>query len=251
MHYYPHHIGDYQRDTAHLSVTEHGVYRLLLDHYYATERPLPTDFNTLCRIIRATSKSERDAVSVVTMEFFRPTAEGFTHKRVLAEIAEYARLKERNKANGQKGGRPKTQGKQETQKKPSGLSAGSSSVGENGTQTEANQYPIANSHSTPSNEGVHTRAKSKGTREDVVAYCQGEGLTPDDGEWFFDKAEGCGWKNNGKAIVDWRATVRAWKRSKYFPSQKGGMNGFHRPKHAAYNPKTATEGLTQEQILEF
>lgn len=141
MHYYPHHIGDYQRDTAHLSVTEHGVYRLLLDHCYATERPLPADHGTLCRIIRANSKSERDAIATVTAQFFQATPDGLTHKRVAEEITEYARLKERNRTNGQKGGKPKKGKPPPTHSKPSGLADGSGSL----TQTKANQEPIANS----------------------------------------------------------------------------------------------------------
>ena len=61
MHYYSHYIGDYQRDTAHLTLLEHGVYRQLLDHYYATEKPLPSDLPSLFRITRAQRKAERQA----------------------------------------------------------------------------------------------------------------------------------------------------------------------------------------------
>lgn len=65
--------------------------------------------------------------------------------------------------------------------------------------------------------------KAKGALEAVVAYCVSRGLPESDGQWFFDKAEGCGWKNGGKAIVDWRATVRSWSFGNYFPSQKLAM----------------------------
>jgi Protein of unknown function (DUF1376) len=40
MYYYQHHIGDYRKDTSHLSLIEHGIYRQLLDLYYITEKPL-------------------------------------------------------------------------------------------------------------------------------------------------------------------------------------------------------------------
>ena len=38
MNYYERHLGDYARDTGHLSMLEHGAYSLLLDRYYATRR---------------------------------------------------------------------------------------------------------------------------------------------------------------------------------------------------------------------
>ena len=38
-----HHLGDYAKDTAHLSMLETGAYRLLLDRYYGTEQGIPAD----------------------------------------------------------------------------------------------------------------------------------------------------------------------------------------------------------------
>ena len=91
MHHYPLHIGDYNRDTGHLSVVEHGVYRLLMDAYYVTERPLPADLNALCRLVRAMTKPERDAVGSVAKQFFAEVDGVLRHKRIDAEIAELQR----------------------------------------------------------------------------------------------------------------------------------------------------------------
>ena len=41
MNYYQRHIGDYARDTGHLSLLEHGVYMVLLDYHYASEAGIP------------------------------------------------------------------------------------------------------------------------------------------------------------------------------------------------------------------
>ncbi len=71
-------------------------------------------------------------------------------------------------------------------------------------------------------------AKARGSKAEVESYCVTIGLPSSDGTWFFDKAEGCGWKNNGKAIVDWKATCRAWKGASVFPSQKV-QRGVNRP----------------------
>lgn len=68
MKYYRHHLGDYAKDTRHLSMMEHGAYRLLLDYYYATESPIP---DNLCeRIANARTPTERKAVRSVLNQFF-------------------------------------------------------------------------------------------------------------------------------------------------------------------------------------
>ena len=63
-------VGDFQRDTGHLTCTEIGVYDRLLDHYYATETPLPGDSESCARIARAMTKDERKAVESVLKQFF-------------------------------------------------------------------------------------------------------------------------------------------------------------------------------------
>lgn len=70
MQYYRHYIGDFSRKTAHLSITENGAYRKLLDHYYALEKPLPASLDALCRIVGAQTDMERQAVKSVADAFF-------------------------------------------------------------------------------------------------------------------------------------------------------------------------------------
>jgi uncharacterized protein YdaU (DUF1376 family) len=89
MHYYSHHVGDYHRDTAHLSILEHGVYRLLMDSYYSTEHPLPADHAVLCRIVRAVSKAEREAVLMVSSTFFINDGGMLKHNRIERELEAY------------------------------------------------------------------------------------------------------------------------------------------------------------------
>ena len=57
-------------------------------------------------------------------------------------------------------------------------------------------------------------------KEECVAYILSLSLEERDAEWFWDKNIGCGWKNAGRPIMDWKATCRAWSKAKYFPSQK-------------------------------
>jgi hypothetical protein len=72
MNFYKHFVGDYARATGHLSVIEHGAYRLMLDHYYGAGRPLPANRKALYRLIRAETEVERRAVDSICVQFWRP-----------------------------------------------------------------------------------------------------------------------------------------------------------------------------------
>ena len=91
MNYYERHLGDYSKDTAHLSMIEHGAYGLLLDRYYSTERAIPAD--QAYRIARAQKKEEKNAVDVVLQEFFYLSDDGWKNKRCDEEIEKYSKKK--------------------------------------------------------------------------------------------------------------------------------------------------------------
>lgn len=96
MNFFKLYIGDYQRDTAHLSVTEHGAYLLMLQHYYATEKPLPTG-KALHRMLRAQDKAEREAIDAVAAQFWRETEQGLVNDRADAEITKAGAQAETNR----------------------------------------------------------------------------------------------------------------------------------------------------------
>lgn len=99
MNYYEHHLGDYMRDTAHLSLLEDGAYRRLLDAYYVRERPLPVDLRDCCKLARAVSKAERDAVAYVLREFFVLTDDGHRQQRADAEIERFRTKSDKARAS--------------------------------------------------------------------------------------------------------------------------------------------------------
>lgn len=101
MNYYPFHIGDYVSATRHLSWEEDAAYRRLLDTYYTTEKPLPADLRQVCRLVLATTDSQRAAVEIVLGEFFQLTATGWISERAEREIAamQDKQQKQRAKAN--------------------------------------------------------------------------------------------------------------------------------------------------------
>lgn len=140
MNYWERHIGDYARDTAHLSMLEHGAYTLLLDRYYATEKPIPAD--QVHRLARARTRDEKAAVDAVLDEFFSLIDGEWHHNRADREIEKAAGRITAAKENGKKGGRPRKPN--ETKEKPSGFSLGSVSE----TQTKAHQTPDTTNHNT-------------------------------------------------------------------------------------------------------
>ncbi len=101
VNYYEHHLGDYLRDTAHLSMLEDAAYRRLLDAYYIREAPLPTDFRECCKLARAASKAEREAVAYVLREFFDESADGYRQSRADAEIARFQDKQRKASASAQ------------------------------------------------------------------------------------------------------------------------------------------------------
>lgn len=84
--YMPFYTGDYYRDTRHLSMLQHGAYRLLLDHCWDQRGPLPLDQDKCFRICGAVSKEEQDAVRSIIGEFFVRMDDGHYNRRLQAEI---------------------------------------------------------------------------------------------------------------------------------------------------------------------
>jgi len=87
VNHYPRHIGDYLKDTSHLSLLEHGAYARLLDVYYTREGAIPSD--QTARLVGARTKEERAAVDSVLAEFFVMESDGWHQKRADEEIAAY------------------------------------------------------------------------------------------------------------------------------------------------------------------
>lgn len=108
MNYYERYCGDYQRDTAHLSLAEHGAYTMLLDTYFSVEKPLPEDISSLYRVCRAMTRLEQQAVKSVAEQFFPVSGgDGLRHnRRADREIAKARPKIEAARINGRKGGRP-------------------------------------------------------------------------------------------------------------------------------------------------
>lgn len=123
MHYYQFNIGDYRKDTGHLTPIEHYIYRTLIDWYYLDEKPIPNETHSVLRRLCLGSENEKNLLNVLS-DFFDLTENEWHHARIDSEISAYHANVEKNRRNGKLGGRPsKTQSvilanPTESQKKP-------------------------------------------------------------------------------------------------------------------------------------
>jgi uncharacterized protein YdaU (DUF1376 family) len=97
VNYYERHIGDYLKDTAHLSLLEHGVYGRLLDLYYTREQPIPEE--QVMRLVGARSDEDKFAVRDVLNEFFTRDGDVWRHARCDRELERYRGKQEKAKAS--------------------------------------------------------------------------------------------------------------------------------------------------------
>lgn len=147
MNYYQHHIGDFMRDTAHLSPLEECFYRRAIDWYYANEKPLPLELNQVNRFLRANTKTDKVAVVTVLSDFFKKTASGFVHTRCEMELEKFRSKAEANRENGKLGGRPKKNSNLNNHYGFCSVSDGLISK----TQKNPNQEPITNNQEPVTN----------------------------------------------------------------------------------------------------
>jgi uncharacterized protein YdaU (DUF1376 family) len=107
MNYYRRYMADYLSKTANLSLSEHGAYTLLLDYSYLADGVLPGDVDELCRMVRAITPSERQAVTKILNRFFVLGGGQYSNPRAAREIEKAKPAMDAARANGLKGGRPK------------------------------------------------------------------------------------------------------------------------------------------------
>ena len=102
---------DYLADTAHLGLTEHGIYWRMLLHYYQHCKPFPNDLEKINRFILASTPEEKRVTEYILGEYFKLVRHEdgslhWHHTRADKEIsaAEYRHLSAVER--GKKGGRP-------------------------------------------------------------------------------------------------------------------------------------------------
>jgi uncharacterized protein YdaU (DUF1376 family) len=87
MNYFKFHIGDYIKNTAHLSLLEHGIYFRLLMIYYTRNSPLPSCNSDVYRLMGNLHWRDRTSIDRVLSEFFVLLDDGWHNLRADKEIA--------------------------------------------------------------------------------------------------------------------------------------------------------------------
>jgi len=150
MHYYQHNIADYRKDTAHLSLLEHGIYRQLLDTYYLDEEPLTNDLAKLMRSHSVRNADEQQSLQNVLTDFFELTENGYIHKRCNATIAEFHGKSEKARQSAMVRWANRDKGSKRTHKKRNANALQTHTEGTANGMLTSNQKPVKREIELPS-----------------------------------------------------------------------------------------------------
>lgn len=221
MNYYPHHIGDFDKATRHLTRIERSIYRDLLDLYYDTEKPLPLDLDVICRKVIARTNDESTAVEQVLNEFFYKTDEGWHQERCDHEIDKFhantSQKSEAGKASAQK----------RAEKKQRLLNARSTPVEFPFNGNSTNQEPVTSNHKPEPIGETPPAAAKRASRKCPVDFEVTEAMQT----WAKTKCPSVAlveatekFKDHtfSRAMVDWPGAWRNWIRGDQEKLAKSG-----------------------------
>lgn len=212
--YYRFFTGDYARDTRHLSLMQHGAYRLLID-WYMDAGPITNDLDRIYRTLHATSREEQATVEYILGEFFLLRGNVWHHKRCDEEMA-WRAAKSEKAAESVRTRYERTTNVERTKY-------------ERSTSQNQNQNQI-----TTKTQGAVAPKFTPPTISEVSAYCQERGGIVDPQAWM-DHYTANGWRVGKNPMKDWRASVRTWER---------GTGGIH-AKPAKFNPAAYSRELVR------
>ena len=196
MHYYQFNIADYRKDTQHLSLLEHAIYRSLLDTYYLEESPLCKDDAKLMRTHSIRTSEEKEAFKNVISDFFTLEDDGYHHKKCDEELSRIYEKSEKARLSAKK----------RWEKKANAMRT--HSEGSANGMLPNTQDPIPNTQEPKKNKA---KRFTPPTVEEVAAYCRerNNGIDP---QKFVDHYKTNDWKRGNTKIKDWQACVRTWEK---------------------------------------
>jgi uncharacterized protein YdaU (DUF1376 family) len=207
----PFYVGDYLRDTMHLSIREHGAYLMLLFAYWIRGGPLPGDSESLAAICHVTSEEFQRTLNARCRPFFQISDDGcWHHKRVDLELARANRNIEQKRQAGRASANARTNAR--LTDVPTDVPTA------HPTARQRNRIPSPSpspSH-TPSHPAVAPVVGGVGGRngtfvpptpKDVSAF-----MEICEAEKFCDFYESKGWLVGKVKMKSWQAAARNWAR---------------------------------------
>lgn len=160
MYYYSLNIGDFALWTTGFDSESVGIFVQLLNRHLSTEKPIKTQW-----VYLGYRKDEQEKALAILSTLWEETPDGWIFPPVVEIIQKYQQNASKNRANGQKGGRPR-KNPNETQTKPSGFFTE--------TQTEPNHNPnetltnnqITNNQITNNREKKEVQEKTTSRKSD-------------------------------------------------------------------------------------
>mgnify|MGYP001145268768 CR=1 FL=1 len=242
MNFYPHHIGDFDKATRHLTRVERSVYRDAIEIYYDTETALTSDLSKLGKRLICRSDEEKAALKSVLDEFFELTEEGYFHTRCDSELSKYRENTSAKSKAGKASAEARRKKAEEREKKRRGVNKQESTGVEqvlDTVATEAQQNPTNQEPRTINQEPIKKKGGKPPTTknkrfeppsvQDVIDY-KNERNSSVDPNRFVDYYMSTGWMINKNKMKDWKATFRGWEsresnhvnKSTYQPSSAVG-----------------------------
>ena len=150
--YMPLYVGDYEADTAHLTLVEDGVYtRLLRLCWKSPECMIPDDETWLFRKLRATTEDEKEIVRTIVAEFFQRKGGRVFQKRQIEEYNRVSEIYDARSAGGKKSAKVKALKKQEN-----GSSSVDAEFEQNANSDDADVEQCSNSGETEFEQNANT-----------------------------------------------------------------------------------------------
>jgi len=206
MNYYPHHIGDFNNATRHLTRIERSIYRDLIELYYDSEKPLIDDLEYLCKKILADDEIQIYAVQQVLREYFILTEKGYEHNRCNEIIKEY----QRNNKNKSKAGKASAKARKALKDKDKSSSTGVQQV------FNSESTGVRNQNQEPEPITKTKQIQKKGVKkftppslDEIKSYIL-EKQYQVDAERFLNHYESNGWMVGKTKMKNWKAAVSNW-----------------------------------------
>ena len=234
----------YLADTTHLTIEEHGAYLLLLGAMWRRNGSVPDDDRDNARILGISAQKWRKIKARLTNTISGFHADGDTiTQEKLKKVWENTQEKiEKNRANGAKGGRPKTKENNE-------LAKANGSVSHNPNKTipepEPEPYEEAKASSIPRKRGSRL-SEDWVLPKDWGDWALGEGWTEPTVRLEAEKFRDFWISKSGRdaAKLDWQATWRNWMRN----TAKGKINGRKQDGSAADLARRAGERFAARRV---